>query len=355
MHTSKGRHLTYCTNIHPGEDWNTTFKNLKEFVPRIKKKTSPNQKFGLGLRLSNTASEELGFGDKLNEFKEWLHQNNVYVFTMNGFPYGNFHGTSVKDKVHEPDWTTTDRLEYTNRLFAQLSQLLPKGYSGGISTSPISYKHWHPTEAQKKSAFLRGAENMVNVAIELYNIEKNTQQYLHLDVEPEPDGLLENSDEVVQFFEEYLIPKGCITLNEKFGLNHEECDAAIRRYITVCYDVCHFSLAYEEPEDTFDKFGSHSISVGKIQISAALKILFGKGDNSNVWKALSKFDEPVYLHQVTKMEQGSVVTYPDLPDILKNKNEDSELRAHYHVPIFLEKFEALHSTQDHIVKVLECT
>ena len=353
MFSSKGRQLTYCTNVHPGENWNITFENLKKFVPRIKKNVSPDAPFGLGLRLSRLASQELGLGSKFSEFKDWLHHNDTYVFTMNGFPYGNFHGVSVKDKVHEPDWTTFERLDYTNLLFSQLTQLLPKGMSGGISTSPISYKHWHTTQEERQEAFTKGAEHMVHVALELFTIEQNSGHYLHLDIEPEPDGLLENSAEVVDFFNDYLIPQGRVLFGDKFGLSIEESDAAIKRYLTVCYDICHFSLAFEEPKETFKKLKAHQIQIGKIQISSALKVLFDQKDNTRVWQALSQFDEPVYLHQVTKVEAGTVITYPDLSSVLETKNEDSELRAHFHVPIFLEKFEPLYATQDHIVKVLE--
>lgn len=57
MHINDTFHLSYCTNIHPGSDWESTFKSLKTYVPGIKKEVSPNAAFGLGLRLSNTASQ----------------------------------------------------------------------------------------------------------------------------------------------------------------------------------------------------------------------------------------------------------------------------------------------------------
>src|SRR6056297_2489018 len=145
-------HLSYCTNIHPGQDWNSTFNSIKKHVPGIKKRVAPNQPFGLGLRLSNKASEELNRGDAMSDFKQWLELNDVYVFTMNGFPYGNFHNERVKENVHTPDWTTTERLDYTQRLFNQLALLIPEGLHGGISTSPISYKHWFKTEDEKSTA-----------------------------------------------------------------------------------------------------------------------------------------------------------------------------------------------------------
>lgn len=345
-------HLSYCTNIHPGSNWESTFTSLKENVPRIKAKVSTDTRFGLGLRLSNKASEELNTGDNFAIFKTWLSQHDLYVFTMNGFPYGNFHDERVKDDVHTPDWTTQKRLKYTQRLFVQLSELLPDGMSGGISTSPISYKYWHKSEAEKQKAFEDGAKHLSEIILQLIAIEENTGKYLHLDIEPEPDGLIENSDEIVAFFDSYLIPVATKVLKKKLNIE-DGAEEIIKKYITVCYDICHFSLAYEEPEDTFKKFADADILIGKIQVSAALKILYNAADADEIWSTLARFDEPTYLHQVTEKVGDTVKTYNDLPVVLKDKKEFTELRAHFHVPIFLEKFGKLFSTQDHILKVVE--
>src|SRR4051812_38131751 len=115
MQTSYG-HLTYCSNIHSGESWNDHFGKLQEHIPVTKQKLSPLQPFGIGLRLSNTASLELRKQETLEEFAKWLNENDCYVFTMNGFPYGGFHHTVVKDRVHAPDWTSAERVSYTIRM-----------------------------------------------------------------------------------------------------------------------------------------------------------------------------------------------------------------------------------------------
>ncbi|MGD1945244.1 MAG: metabolite traffic protein EboE [Croceivirga sp.] len=350
MKLKDGIHLTYCTNIHPGEDWNTTFDNLKTHLLEVKKKCAPHSSFGIGLRLSNQASEELGLDQNLSSLKIWLEENNCYVFTINGFPYGNFHRTRVKDKVHAPDWTTTERVSYTIRLFRQLKGLLTPGVDGGISTSPISYKHWHNTNVEE--IFRKGAQNMIEVAFELYQIEKRTGCYLHLDVEPEPDGLLENTQDVLSFFNNHLIPEAKLFFGKK-GILAEKVDHMVKRYITLCYDVCHFSMAYEEPKNTFETLKENGIKIGKIQISAALKIHFTEKQNQSVWEALKAYNEPVYLHQVTERKDGAVKTFSDLPEIFSSKSNFEELRAHFHVPIFLERFGVLESTQDQILKTME--
>lgn len=344
-------HLSYCSNIHPGENWQKTFASLKGNLPKIKTKISPDKDFGLGLRLSNKASVELGQKNNLEEFKDWLVQNNCYVFTMNGFPYGNFHGEKVKDNVHVPDWTTPERLTYTLRLFEQLVELLPEGIDGGISTSPVSYKHWHKGDLEVQMALERGAAQMAEVAIALHRIELDTGKYVHLDVEPEPDGLLENTSEVLEYYENFLVP-AAISSFKSIGKSQEEAAELIKRYITLCYDVCHFALAYEAPNDTFNKLEEAGIRVGKIQVSAALKILPNKEREDEIWDALAVFNEPTYLHQVTELVDGVVVTYSDLPEVLAKRDVFSELRAHFHVPIFLQEFGLLKSTQDQIIGTL---
>src|SRR3954447_6274513 len=100
MKTAYG-HLTYCTNVHPGEDWAAHFSELQKHLPAIKERVSPQAPFGIGLRLSNDASIELSKQENLSAFKTWMGDD-FYVFTMNGFPYGAFHQTKVKDHVHTP-------------------------------------------------------------------------------------------------------------------------------------------------------------------------------------------------------------------------------------------------------------
>ncbi|MCM4151253.1 xylose isomerase [Arenibacter sp. N53] len=346
-------HVSYCSNIHPGEDWEQTLHSLKTYLPKIKKDVSPETPFGIGLRLSNIASLGLNEGDNLQDFKVWLDQNQFYVFTMNGFPYGNFHNERVKDMVHAPDWTTKERLDYTKRLFDQLAFLIPEGISGGISTSPVSYRHWHTSSEALDKAFITGAESMSKVVLHLVDIERNTGKSLHLDIEPEPDGMMENSDEVLHFYEAYLIPLATHKLTAALGCTKETARELILKHITICYDVCHFSLAYEEPEYTLEKFGKAGIKVGKIQVSSALKILFNEGENEEIWRSLAQFNEPTYLHQVTEKVGGKVITYKDLAEVLEKRPKVAELRSHFHVPIFLEKYDHLFSTQDQIIKVLE--
>lgn len=128
--TDSSFHLTYCTNIHPGEAWSEVFANLEQYVTELKARLAPEKPFGIGLRLADVAARELLEGDTLTQFQAWLNQQELYVFTLNGFPYGSFHHQVVKDKVYAPDWSKQERLEYTLRLVKILAVLLPEGMDG---------------------------------------------------------------------------------------------------------------------------------------------------------------------------------------------------------------------------------
>ncbi len=351
-------HLTYCTNIHPGERWTEVYENLRTYLPPVRETLSPDQPFGIGLRLSHLATEELLSGDHLRDFQDWLHEHNYYVFTMNAFPYGGFHHQAVKDVVHQPDWTTPERLHYTLRSFEVLGQLLPHDAEGSISTSPLSYKYWFADEAATDVARQRATHHLARVAAQLYRVRQQTGQWLHLDLEPEPDGLLEDAQGVIDYFNRWLLPEGARYLQQQLGISPDEAAQCLRDHILICYDVCHFAVMYEQPHEVFARWKAAGIQIGKIQISAALKAQLPPvtSERRAVQAAFSSLVESTYLHQVVaRTHDGQQLYYPDLPPALEHIGDTSvqEWRTHFHVPIFVAEYGALAATQSDIQMVLD--
>lgn len=351
-------HLTYCTNIHSGEHWDEVRNQLKKHVPELKKRIAPDKPFGIGLRLSAIAAEELLKGDRLIQLKDWLQREGLYVFTMNGFPYGSFHHQRVKDHVYQPDWQTDERLEYTLNLIKILSSLLPEGIDGGISTSPLSYKPWLSNSTEREEVFQTSSRKLAQAAHAMAQINEKQGRELHLDIEPEPDCLLENTRETVAFFTDWLYPKGSNYLVDKYGLSHAEAVEMLKTHIAVCYDTCHFAVEYEDPRHTIKQFREADIRIGKVQISAALKVALAGSEahRKTILTQLKSFEESTYLHQViARKSDGSLTHYPDLPEALPAlaQSDAQEWRIHYHVPIFTDQFDALNTTQDEIIKSLE--
>jgi hypothetical protein len=350
-------HLTYCTNIHPGETWEEVFHTLKMFLLPLKSRLSQDKPMGVGLRLSDQASRTLMEDNHLALFKEWLDAHQLYVFTMNGFPYGGFHRQVVKDSVYAPDWRTDERLAYTIRLCHILAYLLPDGMEGGISTVPISYKPWFKTDNARKETLEKGALHLTKVVEELTAIGIRQGKLIHIDIEPEPDCLLENTAEMVNFYVHTLLPLGSGYLMQKMGILSAKAEDLIRRHIQVCYDVCHFAVEYEKPAFVFEQFAAAGIKIGKIQISAALKAMlpYEAGQRKKVAQKFAALAESTYLHQVVaRKTDGSLVQFPDLPQALSHINDHDtvEWRTHFHVPVFVSDYQDLQSTQEDITEVL---
>jgi hypothetical protein len=351
-------HLTYCTNIHAGKNWEEDFNALKQNFPVIKQTIAPNEPLGLGLRLSNEASLELRNEETLLQFKQWLTENDAYVFTMNGFPFGDFHHTVVKEHVHTPDWTTDERKDYTIRLFHILKALLPQGMDGGISTSPLSYRHWFKNETDFNNAKEAATLNIITVIGLLMTIHQETGQLLHLDIEPEPDGLLETGREFIDWFENDLLVLAAPILAEQFNISTQNATDHIKKHLCLCYDVCHFAIGYENHEAVLAELEQKGIGVGKIQISAALKadIKGSIAEKLAIKTSFSTFNESTYLHQVVALKKdGSLIRYPDLPQALEDFDRENieQWRSHFHVPISIKEIGLLQSTQDDITTLLQ--
>ncbi|MCU0352424.1 MAG: metabolite traffic protein EboE [Cytophagales bacterium] len=366
MHIGRDIHLTYCTNIHPGETWDEVFQSLREYVPPLKQLLSPAAPLGIGLRLSDQASRVLAKKEEIQAFCNWLTDNGLYVFTMNGFPYGGFHRQRVKDDVHRPDWTTPERRDYTVRLARILAQLPNQSAEAGISTSPLTYRPWHTTEAALNEAITTGCLHLAETVKELATIASETGVTVHLDIEPEPDGLIDHVADTVGFFNQELIPAVTTYLMDGLRIKAENAEELARQHLRLCYDVCHFAVMYENPAEALRTFDAAGIRIGKLQISAALKADL-PADRTAHAKAFGELAESTYLHQVSASEfriqkrqfgeansEFRIRQYPDLPDALPHIHDPAlaEWRTHFHVPVFVQDYSLLQSTQADIVETL---
>lgn len=344
-------HLTYCTNIHPGESWAEVRANVEKFFPAVRDRVAPGQPFGIGLRLSGRASKTLTEDPAtLREFQAFLSRNKLYVFTINGFPYGTFHGTRVKEEAYLPDWRDPERLRYTNELAELMAKLLPEGIEGSISTVPGAYK---PAMGEA-SDVSRITEHMVRHVAHLIDLRKRTGKFIALAIEPEPSCYLETIDECVAFFGKHLFGNGAVDLLGKLaGLDAKAASAALHDHIGLCLDLCHAAVEFEDPEACLKQLEQAGIRVHKMQISAGLRVA---QLTPGALAGLRQFNDPVYLHQVVEQGPGGVRRFTDLPEALATVNGDDrgrEWRVHFHVPIFLDELGEFTSTSFFIRKVLE--
>ncbi len=351
MNLGAGVHLTYCSNIHPGESWAEVRANIGRYVLAVRDRLAHEGGFGVGLRLSARAATELSDPAVLAEFREFLACQRLYVFTVNGFPYGAFHGTRVKEEVYLPDWRDPERLRYTNLLADLLAELLPSdaGMEGSVSTVPGAYKP-SLSEAADVEAMV---DHLLRHVAHLVRLRARSGRTITLALEPEPSCFLETIDEVVEFFERHLHgPVAVARLMELASLDRTEAEQALRDHLGICLDLCHAAVEFEQPSECVRQLDQAGIRVLKMQISAGLRL---PRLDPHALQAVSRFDDAVYLHQVVQQGPAGLVRFTDLPDALaslQGSTAEHEWRVHFHVPIFLDQLGPFASTQAFVREVL---
>ncbi len=328
----------YCTNVHAGADLETTKDNLRNHAVGVKQRFSPDADMGIGLWLSAATAEQLLQSDGVDAFANWLQTEGLIPFTLNGFPYGDFHQEVVKHDVYQPTWWQPQRLEYTCNLIRILHRLLPDGMEGSISTLPIAWPDPQPSTSQLAQV----AQQLSEVANTLKQLEDDTGRLISVCLEPEPGCFLQTSQDIVDFFQQHLLP----------GRDED----LVRRYLRVCHDVCHAAVMFEPQTEVLDRYRRAGLAVGKVQVSSAVRVSWDSDptERNETLEQLREFAEDRYLHQtMCRARDGHLQFYEDLPQaLLRDTSEDDEWNIHFHVPVYLESFGRLGTSHGDILDCL---
>lgn len=341
-------HLTYCSSIHPGETWPEVRRNLATYATAVKAALAPDRPFGLGLRLSARAAASLSDPSALDEFRDFLRRHNFYVFTLNGFPYGEFGMGRVKERVYLPDWRDDARLAYSDQLASLLAALLPPNVEGSISTVPCAFR----AHASGDAALDLMATQIMSHAATLFRLAETSGKIITLALEPEPACCLETSTDAVEFFQRRLFGRaGLDHFSRLTGLDRQAGESALRRHLGVCLDACHAAIEFERAAETVETYHSAGLGINKVQISAGLTVTVDPR-HPDVRQALARFDDGVYLHQVVVRQPSGLRRYADLPDALAASSPPhhtaEEWHIHCHVPIFQEHLGLFTGTQGYL-------
>lgn len=338
-------HLGYCTNVHAGLTVDEICANLTTHAAAVRQRVCPDGQLGVGLWLPAEAIARGTHAD-WEKLRHTLIDQDLYAFTLNGFPYGDFHAATVKHAVYQPDWTRPERLEYTLALAVRLAALTG-GVESGISTLPIGWK----AEFQSKARLEQAAAMLRTLAVRLHELHERGL-HVHVDLEPEPGCVLETSADVVAFFERYLL--------------HDPHAEHARRYLRVCHDICHAAVMGESQVEAFERYAAAGIEVGKVQVSSALEVDFDAltddAARSAARAALAQFAEPRFLHQTTintgqdaAADAAAAGFFEDLPAALAASPAALRgvWRTHFHVPIHLDAIGPLRTTRSQIPQALD--
>ncbi len=272
----------------------------------------------------------------------------MYTFTVNGFPYGTFHGQPVKDGVYLPDWTTQERRSYTNALARVMARLAPAGIKPSISTLPLGYRLHGDTEERRAAC----AEALLFQVAELWQLEQETGVRVRLALEPEPHCLLETIQDVVQFFQRHLhTDQALALLGNSCGVGRDAASDLLHAHLGVCLDTCHAAVEFEHPQSLLSSLAQANIKVMKVQVSSGLRI---PAATDEACAQLLQFDEPIYLHQVVvRTAQDTLRRYADIRDALVDPSaRGHEWRVHFHVPVHEARLAVFDSTQALTAEIL---
>ncbi|MEB0001934.1 metabolite traffic protein EboE [Cryobacterium sp. 10I1] len=344
-------HLSYSTLVHAGDTWAEMKESLHTFVPDVKARVSPDQRFGVSLRISADSAKTLAAspGERA-ELRTFLDDNDLYVYTVNAFPYGPFKGDLVMERVYEPDWSTDDRVAYTNSVADILAEIAPADVSPSIQTAPLAFA----PNVTDDDYVARFTTNLFLVVAHLVELEARTGRRVKLALEPEPACFLETTAETVAFFTERVYsPQGIAELARLAGLPLSEAEGAMRRYLGIVFDIGHQSVGFEDIPASLRSLVDAGIPIFKLQEAAALWV---RDLTPALVPQLRVFTDTIYLSQTTMRQDGAVTKFLTLGDALDAFEEHpvpTEIRTHFHVPVFLEELGPFVTTRFAVQQALQ--
>jgi len=336
-------HLTYSTLVHPGDDWEQMWQSLITYVPKVKARIAGKWRFGVSLRLSaNSAQTLAGSAAEREKLKKFLGDNNMYLYTVNAFPYGAFKGTVVKEQVYEPDWRSEQRTRYTINVADVLADVCTPDIAPSIQSAPLGFK----PRVTGDDVVASYTDHVLRVAAHLVALEARTGRTVQLALEPEPFCFLETTDETVDYFTRHLYSGAAAEKLARLAqMPIAEAHGALRRHLGVVFDICHQAVEYEDIAASLQKLVDAGIPIFKLQEAAALHV---PEVTQAVVDTLKRYAKTIYLTQTMEKRDGRINRFLNLDDAIAAFEKEPgprEWRIHIHVPVFLDDLGPFRTTR----------
>jgi sugar phosphate isomerase/epimerase len=343
-------HLTYSTLVHPGDNWEQMWASLNTYLPQVKARFAGNKRFGVSLRLSADSAHTLANSKpERDKLKKFLGDHDMYLYTVNAFPYGAFKGTVVKEQVYEPDWRSEERTRYTMNVADVLADVCSADIAPSIQSAPLGFKPRVTGDAVVASF----TEHVMRVVAHLVALEARTGRTVTLALEPEPYCFLETTDETVDYFTHHLYSGAAAeTLSRLAHIPISEAHAALRRHLGVVFDICHQAVEYENIAENLQKLVDAGIPIFKLQEAAALHM---PQVTQPIVDTLKRYSKTIYLTQTVEKKNGKLTRFLNLEDAFAAWEKDPgprEWRTHFHVPVFLDDLGPFRTTRFAIEEAL---
>jgi sugar phosphate isomerase/epimerase len=309
----------------------------------VKARFAGNKPFGVSLRLSADSAQTLvGSKAERDKLKKFLSDHDMYLYTVNAFPYGAFKGTVVKEQVYEPDWRSEERTRYTMNVADVLADVCPASIAPSIQSAPLGFK----PRVSGADVVASYTEHVLRVVAHLVGLEARTRRTVTLALEPEPYCFLETTDETVDYFTKHLYSaKAAEALARLAHIPISEAHGALRRHLGVVFDICHQAVEYEDIAANLQKLVDAGIPIFKLQEAAALHM---PQVTQTIVDTLKRYAKTIYLTQTVEMKNGKLTRFLNLEDAFSAWEKDPgprEWRTHFHVPVFLDDLGPFRTTR----------
>jgi hypothetical protein len=336
-------HLTYSTLVHASDNWDQLWASVQRYLPAVKARMAPHEKFGVCLRTSAPSAALLAAEPaKRATLKQFFADQDLYLYTANAFVYGVFKRQVIKEEVYEPDWRTPERREYTKQVADLLAELAPEGINPSIQSAPLGFKP-RVTGEDVVEAY---TANVIDVVKHLVELEKKTGKVVTLGLEPEPRCYLETTDETIAYFKNHLFsPQTAERLAKATGLHAADAAAAMKKHMGVVFDIGHQAVGFEDIPASLQKLVAHGVPIVKLQEAAAV---YMPDVTQKTVDALQSFAKTIYLSQTCQKKDGKVTWFLNLEDAFEAWQKDPgprEWRTHFHIPVFLDDLGAFGTTR----------
>jgi hypothetical protein len=344
MNLGRLGHLAYSTLVHPGDTWDEMRASLETYAPAVKERVSADEPYGVSLRLSGASAATLAADPaERARLRNWLADRDMYVFTVNAFPHGPFKGRTVLEDVYEPDWSTEERVAYTNQVADVLADITPPSVSPSIQTAPLAFR-------AGAADLPKITNNVLRTVAHLVDLERRTGRRVKLALEPEPFCLLETTEETIDYFRRQVwSPAGIRALCALTGQPASEAAGLVRRHLGVVFDIGHQSVEFEDIGASLRSLRDAGVPIFKLQAAAALRV---PSVTEEAVAALDAFTDTIYLSQTTEARDGRLTRMLNLTDAIAAWRTDPagprEWRTHFHVPIFLDDLGPFRTTRSGI-------
>jgi hypothetical protein len=326
-------HLTYSTLVHQTDDWDQLWASVNRYLPAVKARVAPHDRFGVCLRTSAPSAAALSADPaKRATLKQFFADQDLYLYTANAFVYGVFKKQVIKEDVYEPDWQTPERREYTKQVATLLAELAPEGINPSIQSAPLGFK----PKVTGDDVVAAYTSNVIAVVAHLVRLEQQTGKTVTLGLEPEPRCYLETTDETITYFTNHLFsPQTAERLATATGLHAADAAAAMKTHMGVVFDIGHQSVGYEDIPASLHKLVDAGVPIVKLQEAASMYI---PDVTQKTVDALQTFAKTIYLSQTCQKKDGQTTWFLNLEDAFEAFQKDPgprEWRTHFHVPVFL--------------------